>query len=192
MNILIFGVPGVGKGTQAAILSERLGVPHVSTGAIFRSARDARKELGLLAQKYMDEGRLVPDEVTTPLALETIDGEDCRDGFILDGYPRNLAQAEALDQELTRQGRQIDHVVYLMAPEEEVIARMLKRGRVDDTEEVIRTRLSIYDSETSPVLDYFRKYGIVTEVNGVGDVDEVNDRILSVLNIRNGEPVAKE
>ena len=179
MNIVLFGAPGVGKGTQAEILAERLGVRHISTGAIFREAITAQKPLGLEARRYMDEGRLVPDEVTTAIALEAIDASP--DGFILDGFPRNRNQAESLHKALVAGGRNIDRVVYLTAPLDELIQRMMKRGRADDTEDVIRTRFDVYDRETSPVLDFFREIDHVVEINGVGEIEEVQQRILSAI-----------
>jgi adenylate kinase len=181
MNVILFGAPGVGKGTQAAILSERLSIPHISTGQIFRESIAAGTELGLKAKEYMDAGRLVPDEITTAMALETLDAPECSNGFILDGYPRNTAQAEALTDALEARNCRIDRVIYLVAPLDELTTRMLKRGRGDDSEEVIRTRFDVYERETAPVLRYFAERGLVTEVNGLGEIDEVSDRILEAL-----------
>ena len=181
MNIVLFGAPGVGKGTQAAILAERLAIPHISTGAIFRAAVAAGKPLGLEAKRYMDDGILVPDELTTAIALEALAEPECAKGFILDGYPRNTSQAQALTESLTAAGRTVDYVIYLTAPLDELVERMLKRGRPDDTEEVIRTRFEVYDQETSPVLNFFRAHGEVIELNGVGEIDDVHSRIMSVL-----------
>lgn len=188
MNIVLFGAPGVGKGTQAAILAERLGIPHISTGAIFRAAVAAGKPLGLEAKRYMDDGLLVPDELTTAIALEALAEPECAGGFILDGYPRNSSQAAALVEDLRAHGRAVDRVVYLTAPIDELVQRMLKRGRPDDTEDVIRTRFEVYEQETSPVLDFFRGFAEVVELNGVGEIDEVQDRILTAL--RNAESPA--
>ncbi|HVZ41738.1 MAG TPA: adenylate kinase [Candidatus Kapabacteria bacterium] len=181
MNIVFFGAPGVGKGTQAEILARHLAIPHISTGAIFRAAVAAAKPLGLEAKRYMDDGLLVPDELTTAIALDALSEPDCAAGFILDGYPRNRAQAEALAAALSAGGREIDYVVYLTAPIDELVERMLKRGRRDDTEEVIRTRFDVYQQETAPVLDYYREAGMVTEVNGVGEIEQVQQRILDAL-----------
>ncbi|HVK38922.1 MAG TPA: adenylate kinase [Candidatus Kapabacteria bacterium] len=183
MNVILFGAPGVGKGTQAAILSERLSIPHISTGAIFRESIAAGRELGLKAKEYMDAGRLVPDEITTAIALEKLAAPDCANGFILDGYPRNTAQASALSEALEARDCQIDRVIFLIAPLEELTARMLKRGRGDDSEDVIRTRFEVYERETAPVLSYYTDRGLVTEVNGLGDVDEVSDRIMAALTV---------
>jgi adenylate kinase len=190
MNIILFGAPGVGKGTQAAILAERLGIPHISTGAIFREAISAGKPIGLEVKRYLDEGTLVPDEVTTAVAIDALNETRCANGFILDGYPRNASQAEALSEALEVTGKSIDRVVYLTAPPDELVERMLKRGRADDTEEVIRTRFEIYTRETAPVLDYFRRIDHVLEVNGVGEIEEVQQRILDAIN--QGEAVDGE
>lgn len=181
MNVILFGSPGVGKGTQAAILSERLGIPHISTGAIFREFVDAGHELGLKAKKYMDAGLLVPDEVTTAIALKKLAAPECASGFILDGYPRNTAQAESLGKELETRGEHIDHVIHLVAPVEELTARMLKRGRGDDSELVIKKRFEVYERETAPVLDYYSKHGLTIQVDAIGEVRDVNDRIVEAL-----------
>lgn len=192
MNIILFGAPGVGKGTQAEILGRRLGIPHISTGEIFREAIATGRELGLRAKAYMDAGNLVPDEITTAMALEKLEGKTCENGFILDGYPRNPNQAQALSQALKAAGREIDHVVYLVAPVDELVERMLKRGRLDDSANVISNRLQVYERETAPVLDYFRKLGLVTEIYGVGEIDEVNERIMDVLTGRSPSQEAAE
>jgi adenylate kinase len=187
MNIVFFGAPGVGKGTQAAILSERLGIPHISTGAIFRAAIGAGKPLGLEAKRYMEDGLLVPDELTTAIALDALAEPACERGFILDGYPRNRAQAEALAAAMIEVGKKIDRVIYLTAPLDELVERMLKRGRADDNEDVIRTRFVVYDQETAPVLDYFREIDLVTEVYGVGEIEEVHARIMNALDVEKEE-----
>lgn len=183
MNIIFFGAPGVGKGTQAAVLAERLGIAHISTGQIFREAIAAQTELGLKVKRFLDDGVLVPNELTTAIAIESINRDENASGFILDGFPRNLDQAEALAVALEERGRKIDRVIYLTAPAQEITDRMLKRGRPDDTEEVIRTRLTVYDQETSPVLDFYRNRGLVAEVYGVGEVQEVHDRVAGAIGI---------
>lgn len=177
MNLIFIGAPGVGKGTQAEKLAGRLGIPHISTGAIFREAVSQGTELGLRAKDYMDRGALVPDELTTAIVVEALRGPANAHGFILDGYPRNLAQAEDLQKALQEQGREIDRVLYLTAPQQEIVGRMLSRGRTDDTEEVINHRLEVYRSETEPVLNFYRDRGLVTEVYGVGEIDEVHERV---------------
>jgi adenylate kinase len=181
MNIILFGCPGVGKGTQAELLAARLGFPHISTGAIFREAIKSGSELGAKVKEYTEGGMLVPDELTTAVALEALRRPEAAAGFILDGFPRNCNQAEALVEALASENRSIDRVIYLIAPDEELIQRMLRRGRLDDNEDVIRRRLEIYQNETAPVLEFFRRYDNVTEIEGVGDVNEVQDRILSAL-----------
>ncbi len=181
MNIVFFGAPGVGKGTQAALLAESLGIPHISTGAIFRSAVASGRPLGIQAKGFMDRGELVPDDLTTAIALEALAEPECNGGFILDGYPRNTSQATALDTALSERGKPVDHVVYLTAPQEELIQRMLGRGRADDTREVIENRLKVYEAETSPVLAYYRATDHVIEVNGVGEIEEVHARIRAAL-----------
>ncbi len=179
MNLIFIGAPGVGKGTQAELLANRLAIPHISTGAIFREAVGQGTELGLKAKDYMDRGALVPDELTTAMVVEALGAPSNAGGFILDGYPRNISQAEALEQALTDEGREIDRVLYLTAPQQEIVTRMLARGRNDDTEEVINYRLEVYRSETEPVLDFYRTRGLVTEVYGVGEIDEVHERVFS-------------
>ena len=181
MNIILFGCPGVGKGTQAELLAERLGYPHISTGAIFRAAIKSGSELGAKVKEYTEGGLLVPDELTTAVALEALDRPEAAAGFILDGFPRNTTQAASLLDALAAENRKIDRVIYLVAPDEELIERMLKRGRLDDNEEVIRKRLDIYQNETAPVLQFFRERDLVTEIGGVGDVNEVQERILAAL-----------
>jgi adenylate kinase len=182
MNLIFFGAPGVGKGTQAAILAERLNIPHISTGAIFRKAAAAGTPVGLELKKYMEQGLLVPDELTTAAALEALNEPIAERGFILDGYPRNIAQAEALAAAMAKKGKSVDRVMYLTAPTEEIIERMLNRGRADDTREAITTRLEVFANETSPVLGFYRERDLVTEVNGFGEINEVHERIVAALN----------
>jgi len=181
MNIVLFGAPGVGKGTQAALLSERLDLPHISTGAIFRSAAASGSALGLELKATMEKGLLVPDELTTRIALEALEADECSGGFILDGFPRNRAQAEALDAALAGRGHRVDHVIYLTAPLDELVERMLKRGRTDDTRETITKRFEVYQDETAPVLDFYREKGMVLELNGVGEIEDVNNNIVALL-----------
>lgn len=190
MNIILFGAPGVGKGTQAEVLAERLGIAHISTGAIFRENISRETELGLRVKRFLDDGLLVPNELTTAIALDAVGRAEEKGGFILDGFPRNIEQAEALSASLSEDGKKIDRVIYLTAPAEEITARMLKRGRPDDTEEVIRTRLEVYDNETAPVLGFFRDLGLVTEVYGVGEIQEVHERVMSAIGAAPGEGMA--
>jgi adenylate kinase len=182
MNLIFFGPPGVGKGTQAEILAKRLNIPHISTGAIFRAAVAAGSPIGLELKEYMDHGVLVPDELTTAAALDALGQPDCANGFILDGYPRNLSQAQALSTALDTKGKGIDRVISLTVPTEEIVARMMNRGRSDDTPEAIRTLFDVYDQQTAPVLDYYRDRDLVREVNGFGEINEVHERIVAALN----------
>lgn len=181
MNIVLFGAPGVGKGTQASLLATRLAVPHISTGAIFRAALDSGSDLGLAAKRYMDQGLLVPDDLTTAIALDALAEPACANGFILDGYPRNTVQAQSLDNALAAGNRSVDHVIHLVAPEHELIERMLGRGRTDDSREVIQNRLQVYLDETAPVLDYYRSNSRILDVNGVGEIEIVHERIMRAL-----------
>lgn len=181
MNIILFGAPGVGKGTQAELLASKLNLPHVSTGAIFRSAISEGTDLGLKAKAFSDSGTLVPDELTTSLAIEAISTDKCPNGFILDGFPRNINQAQALQESLNIQNRNIDFVVCLTVPENELVSRMLNRGRVDDTEEVIRTRFKVYEELTSPVLDFYKNIMEIIQINGVGELNEISERIVNSL-----------
>lgn len=183
MNLIFFGAPGVGKGTQAEMLAAKIGVPHISTGAIFRAAMKNDTELGTQVKVYYDKGELVPDELTTAIVVEALGAPEHANGFILDGYPRNRSQAEALDSALKEMKIDIDRVVYLTAPDEEITRRMLGRGRADDTEAVIAYRLSVYRSETAPVLEHYASAGLVAEIDGVGELDEVHGRVLDGVKV---------
>ena len=183
MNLIFFGAPGVGKGTQAAMLAEKVGVPHISTGAIFRSAMEQGTELGVKVKEFYDKGELVPDELTTAIVVEALAAPEQADGFILDGYPRNISQAEALDTAFEEMGIGVDRVIYLTAPDEEITRRMLGRGRADDTEEVIANRLSVYRSETAPVLEHYANSGLVSEIDGVGELQDVHSRVLDGVKV---------
>jgi adenylate kinase len=177
MRLLIVGPQGAGKGTQADLLAKSLGIPHVSTGDIFRANLAGGTELGRLAKKYMDAGELVPDEVTQEMVADRVAQPDARPGFLLDGFPRNIQQADWLSELLTGMKTPIQVVVLLTAPDEVLLERMLARGRADDTVEAINRRLDIYHRETTPLIDYYGSK--VVHVDGVGSVDEVHDRILS-------------
>lgn len=183
MNLIFFGAPGVGKGTQAAMLADKIGVPHISTGAIFRTAMEEGTPLGTEVKAYYDKGELVPDELTTAIVVEALGAPEQAGGFILDGYPRNRSQAEALNKALEERGKSIDRVVFLTAPDEEITRRMLGRGRADDTEEVIANRLAVYRSETAPVLEFYANAGIVSEIDGVGELETVHGRVLDGVNV---------
>lgn len=179
------GPPGAGKGTQAVVVAAALGVPHISTGDIFRANVSAGTPLGEEAQRYMDAGEYVPDSITNAMVLARISHDDCNPGFLLDGYPRTLEQVNELDMMLQADGRRLDRVVELTVDTEEVVGRLLKRaqeqGRADDTADVIRRRLEVYFDQTAPLVAVYRERGILLEVDGMGDVVEVTERILSAL-----------
>ncbi|MGJ9413135.1 adenylate kinase [Aeromicrobium sp. CF4.19] len=184
-RLLIMGPPGAGKGTQAASLAERIGAAHISTGDIFRENVSQQTELGRTAQQYMDAGEYVPDEVTNAMVRDRLGQDDAGNGFILDGYPRTLDQVDTLDEILAGLGVQLDGVVSLVVDTDEVVARLLKRaetsGRSDDTEDVIRHRQEVYHAETAPLLSVYTERGLVREVDGLGEVDEVARRIDAAL-----------
>ena len=179
MRLVLVGPPGAGKGTQAAVLSEKLGVPHISTGDLFRANIGNQTALGQKAKSYMDAGELVPDEVTNEMVRDRLGDEDASKGFLLDGYPRNTAQADVLSGMLGDQGVELTAVMQFDVPEEELVKRMLERGRSDDTEDVIRRRLAVYQSETAPLLDYYQ--GKIIEVDALGSVEEISSRALEAL-----------
>jgi adenylate kinase len=183
-RLIIMGPPGAGKGTQAVSLAERIGAAHISTGDIFRANVKEQTELGRTAQRFMDAGEYVPDEVTNEMVRERISRDDA-DSFILDGYPRTVTQVQTLDAMLDELSRPLDAVLALVVDSEELIARLLKRaetsGRADDTEEVIRHRQEVYTAETTPLLKIYDERGLLREVDGMGDVDEVARRIDSAL-----------
>ncbi len=180
MRIILFGAPGVGKGTQAELLAKRFSIPHISTGDMLRSAIEAGTPLGKQAQSYVQSGGLVPDEVVIGIVRDVLSSERCRNGFILDGFPRTTAQAEAL-QKIFDELHFDAVVVSLEVDEEEIVKRLLNRGRVDDTEETIRTRLRVYADSTAPVKAFYKKRGAVREVYGVGTVEGVQNNILAAL-----------
>jgi adenylate kinase len=187
MRIVLLGAPGSGKGTQAALLKQRLGLPHISTGVLLRAAVSEQTKLGLLAKEYMDRGELVPDGVMLDLIEERLGRPDVRGGFLLDGYPRNLAQAEALDALLERLGQPLEEVIQIDVDPERVVARIAKRAaredRSDDTDEVVRNRMRVYQEQTAPVSGYYAEQGLLTRVLGDGSIEEVLQLILSVLNL---------
>ena len=179
MRIVLLGPPGSGKGTQATRLAEKLGVPHISTGELFRHNINAATPLGLEAKKYLDAGDLVPADLTNALVDDRLNGDDVAQGFILDGFPRTVEQAGALDDMLKRRGLKLDAVLELRVHEDELVARLQSRGRADDTEDVIRNRFRVYRDETAPLLDYYSAE--LKTVDAVGSPDEVFARALQLL-----------
>jgi adenylate kinase len=184
-RLLIMGPPGAGKGTQAKILGERLGVPTISTGDIFRANVELGTELGMQAKKFLERGEYVPDEVTNAMVRDRLGQADAFEGFILDGYPRTLAQVEFLDGVLAELGARLDRVLELTVDADAVVDRLLKRaqieGRLDDTGDVIRRRLEVYAEQTSPLTALYAERGLLARVDGMGSVDEVSARLLDVL-----------
>jgi len=179
------GPPGAGKGTQAKVIAGRLGIPAISTGDIFRANVSEGTPLGLEARRYMDAGDYVPDEVTNAMVRDRIAQDDAGSGFLLDGYPRTVAQVEELDAMLADGGTALDAVVVLTVDDEELVQRLLHRaeveGRADDTEDVIRYRQEVYNAQTAPLLAVYADRGLLVEVDGMGAVDEVTARVTEAL-----------
>ncbi len=187
MRLIIMGPPGAGKGTQAKFIAQHFGIPAISTGDIFRANVSEGSELGVKAKRYMDAGEYVPDEVTNLMVRNRIDAPDAKPGFLLDGYPRTLAQVEELDGMIRHTGHQLDAVVVLTVDLDEVVGRLLQRaeseGRADDTAEVIRRRQEIYAEETAPLIEVYRARGMLVEVDGMGEVDVVTQRVFDALDV---------
>lgn len=181
MRIVLFGAPGTGKGTQSEKLVAEYGVPQISTGDLLRRAVADGTELGQKAKAAMDAGELVSDEVVIGMIRERLNRPDTENGFILDGFPRSLAQAEALDELLDGMGRPIDAVIHLEVDNEEIVQRLLDRGRADDNEDVIRNRLQVFQNQTQPLIDYYRAQGKFTAVDGMGGIDDIYERIKAAL-----------
>jgi adenylate kinase len=185
MRLLFMGPPGAGKGTQAQIVADRFGIPAISTGDIFRANVANNTELGIEAKRYMDAGEYVPDSLTNLMVRNRIDEPDAVKGFLLDGYPRTLAQVDELDGMIRYTGHRLDAVVVLVVDPAELIARLTARAktedRADDTEEVIRRRQEVYIEQTEPLIEVYRSRGLLREVDGLGEVDDVTERILDAL-----------
>lgn len=181
MRIVLLGPPGVGKGTQAELICEHYGISHISTGNIMRAAVAAKTELGLKVKKFLDAGDLVPDSLVIDLMRERLVKPDCSSGFLLDGFPRTLAQASALTELLADINAPLTHVIEITADESVLIERIVKRGqesgRSDDTVEVVSNRLAVYRELTAPVADFYKSIGPVHEVDGIGSIEAVNERI---------------
>ena len=187
MRIVLLGAPGSGKGTQAALMADRLSIPHISTGMLLRNAAKRGTELGLRAKALTDRGELVPDDLMADMIEERLSRPDVADGFILDGYPRNLSQAKSLDAMLEHLGQPAEEAIQIDVDPEQIIKRLAGRAtkehRTDDTGEVVRNRMRVYHEQTSPVIDYYEGRGLLTHVLGDGPVDVVLERILSVLTV---------
>lgn len=185
MKIVLLGGPGAGKGTQAAKLKQHYEIPHVSTGEILREARSSGTDLGKKAAEYMDAGKLLPDDIILGVVDERLGMPVMENGFIFDGFPRTIPQAEGLDELLEARGSALDAVVSIDVPDEIVVERLLKRaeidGRPDDNRETIEERLSVYYKQTEPLKAYYEARGILKSVDGLGTVEEILDRIKTVL-----------
>ncbi len=185
MRLVFLGPPGAGKGTQALRISEKYGIPHISTGDILRNAVKEGTELGKLAKSYMDKGELVPDDVIIGIIRERLSQSDVKEkGFILDGFPRTLRQAEALEELLEEVSMPLDRVVYLNVDDEEIVKRLLLRGRADDTEEVVRNRLKVYREQTAPLIDYYAQKCLLVEIYGVGEIEEITKKIEEAVGLK--------
>jgi len=185
MRLLIMGPPGAGKGTQGRVLAESFGIPHISTGDIFRVNVQEQTPLGQTAKGHIDAGQYVPDEVTNAMVEDRLSWTDATAGFLLDGYPRTTSQVNTLDDILARGGMALTRVIRLMVDEDVLVTRLLARavfgGRADDTEEVIRHRQSVYQSETAPLFDVYANRGLLLSIDGMGTAAEVGTEILSAL-----------
>lgn len=179
MRLVLLGPPGAGKGTQAAILTEKLGVPHISTGDLFRANIGKGTPLGKEAKEYIDAGKLVPTDVTARMVEDRLSQDDAAEGFLLDGFPRTVEQADLLAEMLERHGVKLDGVINYQVDEDTVVERMLARGRADDNEETIRTRLQVYRNETAPLIDHYGD--AVISIKAEGSVEEINEVTLKAL-----------
>lgn len=187
-RLLIVGPQGSGKGTQGVRIAETFGIPVVSTGDIFRANIKGGTELGTQVTEILDRGDLVPDELTSEIVRDRLSQDDAANGFLLDGYPRNVAQVGHLDEFLNGRGEALDAVLLLDVPRHESISRLslraIEQGRSDDTEEAIAHRLDIYERETAPIIDVYSEKGIVDRIDGVGSLDEITERIVAALDAR--------
>jgi adenylate kinase len=185
MRLLIMGPPGAGKGTQATRIAEHYRIPAISTGDIFRAMKHADTPLARQVREIMESGGYVSDEITNEIVKDRLAKPDCQAGFLLDGYPRTLQQVQTLDDYLAETNRPLGAVISLLADTDEVVARLLKRaaidGRSDDNEETVRVRLQVYAEQTEPLLDVYRSRGVLVEVNGLGEIDEVSERVFAAL-----------
>jgi adenylate kinase len=187
-RLLIIGPPGAGKGTQAALIAQSFGIPAISTGDIFRYNVKNETELGKKAKAFMDRGEYVPDSLTNELVRDRLSHDDATRGFLLDGYTRTVDQVEELDAILNEMGRKLDVVIQLAADNDELVRRLASRaeieGRADDTPEVIRRRLEVYDEQTAVLIDIYAARGLVARIDGLGEISEVTGRIIEALEAR--------
>ena len=183
MRLVFIGPPGAGKGTQAEKIVETYKIAHLSTGDMLRAARDAQTEIGKKADEYMSSGALVPDEIIIGIIRERLEQPDCAHGYLLDGFPRTLAQAGELDEMLAAKETPLDVVLELQVHEDELFERLAGRGRADDTPEVIRQRLQAYEKQTAPLMDYYREKGLLKTIDGVGTVDEIFAAVKEKLDV---------
>lgn len=181
-RLIFLGPPGAGKGTQAKQLAEALSIPHISTGDILRQALSEKTSLGIKAQSYMDQGELVPDQLVQEMVQERLAQTDAQRGWLLDGFPRTVKQAEFLEQLLHTKGESGEKVINLDVPDDIVVGRLIDRGRQDDTEEVIRRRLQVYRQETAPLIDYYKQKGQLLSVNGNQSPEAVTEELRRAIN----------
>lgn len=188
MYLVLMGAPGAGKGTQAKKLESELGLPQVSTGDLFRYNLKNETELGKLAQTYISIGQLVPDDVTVAMVRDRLAQDDCKNGAILDGFPRNIAQADALEDLLGEFNGEISVVPYIHVDQDDLVERLLKRaeieGRADDNEDTIRARMVVFEKKTQPLLDYYGEKGLLVYVNGAQPIDDVAQELLEVVRVK--------
>ncbi len=184
IKVVFLGPPGAGKGTQAKIIAQKYNIPLIILGDILREAVKNQTQLGKIAKEYMDKGELVPDEIVSGIIKEALIKVNAKEkGFILDGFPRTLNQAKVFEKMLEELNINLDKVLFLDVPDEELIKRMLARGREDDTEDIIRNRLKVYYEKTAPVINYYEEKGLLIKVNGVGNIEEVTSRIKKALDL---------
>lgn len=185
MKLLIMGPPGVGKGTQAKIIKDKLRIAHISTGELLRQEIAEKTEVGIVAKRYIDQGKLVPDNFLFAIVNERLGQPDCRDGYILDGFPRTLNQANGLEKIMSSFDHSLDGAISLHADEDALVERLVKRGedsgRSDDTSNIIRNRQKIYWQQTAPLLDFYEERGLLYNVNGLGEIKEITERILTII-----------
>jgi len=181
MRIILIGPPGAGKGTQCQKLVEHLRVPHLSTGEMLRAAVRAGTAEGVQAAAYMDQGQLVPDSIILGMVTKRLEAADCRDGCLLDGFPRTLPQAATLDELLERRAMSLDGVIELAVPRDELVRRMLARKRADDNPEVFAKRIASFEVQTAPLLDYYQRQGKLASIDGLGTADEIFERVKAAL-----------